>query len=104
MLIYKKIKKNDNIKVIAGKDLGKTGKVLEVDRNKGRIVVEGINMVKKAKRKTRKDQTGGIKEIEAALNISNVKLICPKCKKETTVGFFISKEAKKNRVKKNAKA
>lgn len=104
MLIYKKIKKNDNIKVIAGKDIGKSGKVLEVDRVKGRIVVQGVNMVKKTKKKTKKDQTGGIKEIESFLNISNIKLICPKCKKDTRVGFLISQDGKKNRICKKCKS
>ncbi len=99
MLSYKKIRKNDTIKVIAGKNIGKTGKVLQINRDKGRILVEGINFVKKTMRKTQKNQVGGIKEIEAFFNISNIMLICPKCKKSVRVGFRIDeKDNKKYRV------
>jgi len=104
MLKYKKIKKDDNVKVIAGKDLGKSGKVLEVDRKKGRVLIEGINLVKKAMRKTKENQQGGIKDIEAFLNISNVKLICPKCKKPARVGFKINDDNKRKRICKKCNA
>lgn len=87
MVKYKGLKKNDNIKVIAGKDIGKLGKVLIIDRKKGKVLIEGINMVKKTMRKTKENPNGGIKDIEAFFNISNVQLICPKCKKSTRVGI-----------------
>jgi large subunit ribosomal protein L24 len=70
-----RIKKDDQVKVIAGKDKGKTGRVLRVDRDKGRVLVEGINIVKKAMRKKRQEDRGGIAEIEAPIHISNVMLV-----------------------------
>lgn len=74
-----KMRKNDRVKVTAGKDRGKTGKVLFVDRKKSRVIVEGINIVKKTKRPDQQNQKGGIIDIEAPLNISNLKVVCPKC-------------------------
>ncbi|HUT65373.1 MAG TPA: 50S ribosomal protein L24 [Spirochaetota bacterium] len=74
-----KMRKNDRVKVIVGKDRGKTGKVLFVDRKKSRVIVEGINIVKKTKRPDQQNQKGGIIDIEAPLNISNLKVVCPKC-------------------------
>ena len=70
-----RIKKDDQVKVIAGKDKGKSGRVLRVDREKGRVLVEGVNMVKKAVKKRRQEDQGGIIEIEAAIHISNVMLL-----------------------------
>lgn len=67
-----KLKKNDTVTVIAGKDKGKTGRVLRIDENNGRVLVEGVNMVKKAQRKQRQEDTGGIIEKEAPVAISNV--------------------------------
>lgn len=67
-----KLKKNDTVTVIAGKDKGKTGRVLRINREAGRVLVEGINMVKKAQRKQRQEDTGGIIEKEAPIAISNV--------------------------------
>lgn len=94
MLDFKKIRKGDQIKVIAGKDLGKTGSVLKVVRDKGRILVEGINLHKKSMRKSQKKQVGGIKDIETPLNISNVMLVCPKCKKSTRIGIKVTDNKK----------
>ena len=68
------IKKGDTVKVIAGDDKGKTGKVLEVDPRSGRAFVEGINFVKKHMRKTQDNPQGGIAEREAPIAISNLKV------------------------------
>lgn len=100
MVKYKRIKKNDNVKVLAGKDVGKSGRVLEVDRKKGRVLVEGVNLVKKTLRKTQENPNGGIKEIEAFLDVSNVQIICPKCKKSTRISFKISEDKKTRLCKK----
>ncbi|OHD14118.1 MAG: 50S ribosomal protein L24 [Spirochaetes bacterium GWD1_27_9] len=100
MVAFKKIKKDDNVKILSGRDVGKTGKVVEVDRNNGKVLVEGINIIKKTMKKTQKNQTGGIKEVESFLDISNVMLVCPKCKKTTRVGFKIDKDTKKRICKK----
>ncbi|AFG36666.1 50S ribosomal protein L24 [Spirochaeta africana] len=70
-----KLKKNDQVKIISGKDSGKTGRVLSVDRIRGRVVVEGANLVKKTKRRRSEQDQGGIIEIEAPLHISNVMVV-----------------------------
>ncbi len=67
-----KLKKNDPVVIIAGKDKGKTGRILRIDREKGRVLVEGINMVKKAQRQRSQNESGGIIEKEASIAISNV--------------------------------
>ena len=80
MLRYKSyIKKDDKVKVIAGKDKGKIGKVLSVDRKKDRILIENINVVKRHTRPTAKNRQGGIVESEATVPWSNVMLMCSKC-------------------------
>lgn len=73
------IKKDDKVKVITGKDKGKIGKVLKVDRKKDRILVENINVVKRHTRPTAKNRQGGIVESEASVPWSNVMLMCSKC-------------------------
>jgi len=73
------IKKDDKVKVIAGKDKGKIGKVLRVDRKKDRVLVENINIVKRHTRPTAKNRQGGIVESEATVPWSNVMLMCSKC-------------------------
>ena len=103
---YNKLKKGDTVKVIAGKDVSKavnTGKIVTVDREKGRVVVEGMNMVRKTIRRRNQNEQGGIKDVEAFMDISNVMLVCPKCKEATRVGFVV-KDGKKVRVCKKCKA
>jgi large subunit ribosomal protein L24 len=92
-----KIKKGDTVLVICGKYRGKTGKVLKVLPKEGKILVEGVNIVKKHQRPKREGEKGQIVELPAPIDISNVKLICPNCKKATRVGYKISK-GKKSRV------
>ena len=79
MLKKCKIHKNDTAQVIAGKDKGKRGTVLRVDLKKERVLVSGVNIVKKAMKKRSEQDQGGIVEIEAPLNISNVAIVCKKC-------------------------
>jgi large subunit ribosomal protein L24 len=74
-----RIKKNDRVKVLTGKDKGKSWKVLFVDKKNSRVVVEGLNIVKKTRRPDQQNQKGGIMDIEAPLNISNVMVVCTKC-------------------------
>ncbi len=88
-----KIKKNDQVQIMAGKDRGKSGRVLRVDREQGRVVVEGLNMVKKAIRPRGQNQKGGITSVEAALAISNVQIVCKKCG-PTRIGLRMEKEQK----------
>jgi large subunit ribosomal protein L24 len=73
------MKKDDKVKVIAGKDKGKIGKILKVDRKKDRVLVENINVIKRHTRPTAKNRQGGIVESEATVPWSNVMLMCSKC-------------------------
>ena len=92
-----KIKKDDMVRVIAGGDKGNEGKVLSVDTQKGKVVVEGVNLVKKHTKPSMSNQAGGIIEQEAPIDISNVMLVVGG--KTTRVGFEI-KDGKKVRVAK----
>ena len=98
-----KIKKGDKIKVIAGKNLGKEGKVLRVIRDTQKVVVEKLNIVKKHLRPRKEGEKGQRVEIPAPINISNVMLVCPKCAKKTRVGYEV-KDGIKNRICKKCKA
>lgn len=92
------IKKDDKVKIIAGKDKTKIGKVLKVDRKKQRIVVENINIVKRHTRPSATNRQGGIVESEAPLNWSNVMLLCNKCIKPVRVKMQRLDDGKKVRV------
>lgn len=89
-----KIKKGDTVLIISGKDRGRKGKVLRSLPSKESVLVEGINLRKKHVRPKRADEKGQIVELPTPLDISNVKLICPKCKKATKVRYKIEKERK----------
>ena len=91
------IRKDDKVKVIAGKDRGKIGKVLRVDHKKDRIVVENINIVKRHARPSAKNKQGGILETEAGLPRSNVMLMCSKCMKPTRIRMQQLEDGKKVR-------
>jgi len=81
------IKKNDNVIVLTGRDAGKRGRVLRVIPTTGRVVVEGVNFIKRHTRANpQKNVKGGIIEREAALNASNVQLVCPECGARTRIG------------------
>ena len=79
------VKKGDTVKVIAGKDKGKEGEVLRSVPESGRVVVEKVNMIKKAMRPTQQNPQGGITTKEAPIHVSNVMLVCPNCKAATRV-------------------
>ncbi len=91
------VKSGDTVKVIAGKDKGKEGKVLRTSPETERVVVEKINIMKKALRPTQANPSGGISSIEAPLSASNVMLVCPACKKPTRVGHHIKDDGSKVR-------
>lgn len=74
-----RIKKEDKVKILAGKDSGKIGRVLKIDRKKSRVLVENINMIKRHVRPNAQNRQGGIVEREAPIHWSNVMLICSKC-------------------------
>lgn len=77
------IRKGDKVKVITGKDKGKESRVLRAYPEKQRLVVEGVNMIKKHQRPTSKMPQGGILEVEGTIHVSNVMLICPGCSQPT---------------------
>jgi large subunit ribosomal protein L24 len=81
-----RLRKGDTVKVITGKDRNKTGKVLRVLPEKGRVIVEGVNFVKKHAKRTREDRAGGIHELEAPVHASNLMLVCPKCRQAVRLG------------------
>lgn len=83
-----KIKKGDNVKILLGKDSGKTGTIERVLTRTDKVVVAGANVYKRSVKRT-SGQEGGIVELVKPMNISNVALICPTCKKQTRVGFKI---------------
>jgi large subunit ribosomal protein L24 len=81
-----KLKKEDTVEIIAGKDKGKRGRLLKILRDKDRVVVEGLNLVKKAKKRKNQQDRGGIIEIPAAIHSSNVAIVCKKCG-PTRIGY-----------------
>ena len=80
------VHKNDNVKVISGNSRGKTGKVLKIYRTDERIIVEGVNIIKRHSRPSQKNPQGGIVQKEAPIPVSNVQVLCPKCGKQTRIG------------------
>ena len=93
------MKVGDNVRVITGTNKGKEGKVLKIFRKEGRVVVDGINVVKKHMKPNRTNETGGILEVEAPIHISNVKVLTKEAKKEEKVK---AKEVKKEVKEKKA--
>ena len=92
------VRKGDTVMVVAGKERGKKGKVLRVIPEKGRVVVERINMIKKHQRPTQKIRQGGIIEREGSIHLSNVMLVDPGSDKPTRVGMKALSDGKKVRV------
>ena len=98
-----KIKKGDTVVVITGRDKGRSGEVIEMRRDDGRVLVRGVNMVKRHQRQTAQ-QEGGIISKEASIHLSNVALADPKDGKPTRVGFKIAEDGRKLRVAKRSGA
>lgn len=92
-----KIKVGDNVRVITGSNKGKEGKVLKVLRNENRVLVDGVNVIKKHVKPNRTNESGGILEVEAPIHLSNVKVLGKETKKE------VKKETKKASKKKDEK-
>ncbi len=88
------IKKGDNVKMLSGKDRGKTGKVAKVSPSSARIMIEGLNIFKKHARAKRQGETGQMVQVSRSVDASNVMLICPSCKAPTRVGHRV--EGKRN--------
>lgn len=92
------LKKEDKVKVIAGKDKGKIGKILKVDRKENRVIVENINKVKRHVKPNMQNRQGGIIEKEASIHTSNVMLLCSQCMKPVRISHKILEDGKKVRV------
>ncbi len=90
-----KIKVNDKVKAITGKDKGKEGKVIQVFSEAGRVVVEGLHIMKKHLRPRKRGEKGQMIELSAPMDVSNVMLVCPKCAKVARVGYKIDGGTKK---------
>ena len=91
------VKKNDMVKIIAGKEQGKSGKVLRVFPEKGRAIVESLNVIKRHTRPNQLNPEGGIVEKEAPLSISNVMLVCGSCNQATRTGIRLREDGSKTR-------
>ena len=99
-----KIKKGDKVKIILGKDRGRTGTVKKILSKKGQLIVGGINIVKKHIKPKGKDQPGGIVEVEKPLWASKVMLVCPSCGKPVRVGYQLDKKGNKYRICRKCKS
>ena len=96
-----KLKLNDKVVVISGSSKGKEGKIIKTLRDENKVIVEGVNIIKKHK-KGNGQETGGILEMEAPIHASNVMIIDPKTKKSTRIGYTIDKNNKKIRISKKS--
>jgi len=92
-----KIRKNDIVQVRKGKDKGKKGRILKLFIDNKKAIVEGVNLVKKHKRKTQQDQQGGVVSIESAINIANLAFFCKRCNRGARLGFMVLKDGTKAR-------
>lgn len=97
-----RVKKGDTVLVIKGKDRGKTGKIIQVLPNDNKVVIEGVNVHKKAVKPDTKNVAGGIIEVNAGLEASNVAIMCPRCNKPSRMGYEVVK-GEKARVCKSCK-
>lgn len=97
-----RIKKNDTVVVITGKDKGKTGPVIEIDRTLNKVKVKGVAVVTRHKRPRRQGEKGGILQEESFIHASNVMLLCPSTKKPCRVGYALGADGKKVRISKRS--
>ena len=95
---------SDQVEVIAGKDKGRVGKILKIDKQSNRAVVERINMIKRHTKPTDASQPGQIVEREASLHISNLMLVCPECAKTVRIGKKLLEDGTKIRICKSCSA
>ena len=98
-----RIRKGDTVVVIAGKERGKSGKVLSVHRGDGKVVVEKLNMIKRHTKPNQKVRQGGILEREAPIAISNVMFLCPTTRKPTRLGLQRSDDGSRTRISMKSK-
>jgi large subunit ribosomal protein L24 len=98
-----KIRRNDIVQVVSGRDEGKKGKVLRLFPLEKRAIVEGINLVKKHQRRTQQDQQARITQIPSPIDLSNLMLVCKNCSKPTRVGKVILADGTSSRICKKCK-
>ena len=91
------LKKNDMVKVIVGKDKGKTGKILKVFSGRNRAIVQGVNFVKKHAKQKRQNEQGGIIQQEASIHVSNLSIVCKRCSRTTRIGIDVAGDGSKMR-------
>ena len=89
-----RVKKGDTVKVLSGKDKGKTGEVLEIQPKTNKVVVKGLNIIKKHSKPRKQGEEGGILSMEGAMHVAKVNVVCPKCGKATKVGYSEEKGEK----------
>ena len=99
-----KIQKGDKVKIIKGKDSGKSGSIVKVLKASNKVIVEGINMLTKHQKPKKEGEKGEKIQFASPINVSNVIITCPKCGKETRVGFAVGENKKKMRQCKKCKA
>ena len=92
-----KVHRNDMVVVVAGKDRGKKGKVRKVDHKKGRVVIEGVNLIKRHSKTKGKTRQAGIIELDGPIHASNVMVICNKCNKPARIGYRALEDGKRAR-------
>ena len=97
------IKKNDTVQVLTGREKGKKGRVLAVQPDKNKVIIEKINIIKKHQKPTRSNEQGGIIEKEGAIHVSNVMLVCPKCGARSKTANQAAEGGKKLRICKKCK-
>lgn len=93
-----KIKQGDMVKVMKGKDAGKSGKIVQVLPETNKVVVEGLGILKKHMKPTKRGEKGQIIEFSAPMAVANVQIVCSKCNKVTRVGFQLLNDGKKQRI------
>ena len=97
-----KVKVGDNVRILAGKDKGKEGRIIKTLKKDNKVVVEGINVIKKHVKPNRMNEVGSIVEVEAPIHASNVMIIDPKTKQRTRIGHTTDKNNKKIRISKKS--
>ena len=95
-----KIKKGDSVKILKGKDAGKIGKIIKSLPKENKVVVEGLNLVKKHIRPKKQGEKGQVVEVPRPINISNTMLICPLCGKPTRINIIRENDSRKSKCKK----
>lgn len=91
------VKKGDEVKVLSGKEKGKTGKIVSVSPKEGKVIIEKVNIATKHLKPRQQGATGSVVKVEAPMYASKVALVCPKCKKTTRLAHSIGEDGKKKR-------